>query len=202
MKADPMCAAAPARTALALLACTLAGCAATSSPGHQAGEPSWPRLALAPAALGCGVSVQQQLTVQPPGEDAQQLDALLQVDAQAVRLALFHLGQRMGSLHWDGLRLQAQLSPWWPSRLVPAQVLGDMQLALWPLAAVAAALPARWSVVDADGVRRLAESGQARVEVRGTGADSFEIVYPQAAWRLRIASPGGMQPCAAAGAAP
>lgn len=202
MMVDRMHAAAPARIALVLLACALAGCAATSAPGLQAGGPPWPRLALAPAALGCGVSVQQQLTVQPPGQDAQQLDALLEVDAQTVRLALFHLGQRMGVLRWDGTRLGTQLSPWWPAPLVPAQVLSDMQLALWPLAAIAPTLPPRWSVTEADGVRRLVHAGQTHVEVRRAGADAFEIVYPQAAWRLRIASPGGMQPCAAAGAAP
>lgn len=181
--------------------CALAGC--TSAPTVPAAERAAPlQLALAPAALGCSLAVQQQLTVQPPNGSAQTLDALLEVDGQSVRLALFHLGQRMGALSWDGQQLQTQLSRWWPAQLPPAQVLSDMQLALWPAPAIAQALPAGWQVQDGAQGRRLTHQGQLRVEVQAAGADAFDIRYAPVAWGLQVASPGGMQPCTATQEAP
>lgn len=190
------------RAASAAAACALAACSSAPRSQHasassvSSASTAPLQLALAPAALGCTLAVQQQLTVQPPGQSTQTLEALLEVDGQAVRLALFHLGQRMGSLRWDGQQLQTQLSRWWPAQLPPAQVLGDMQLALWPVSAIAQALPQGWTVQASGQGRRLAFEGQEKVAVQATGADAFEIRYAPAAWRLQVASPGGMQPCA------
>lgn len=190
------------RAASAAAACVLAACSSAPRSQHASASSvssasTVPlQLALAPAALGCTLAVQQQLTVQPPGQTTQTLEALLEVDGQAVRLALFHLGQRMGSLRWDGQQLQTQLSRWWPAQLPPAQVLGDMQLALWPVSAIAQALPQGWTVQATGDGRRLAFEDQEKVAVQATGADAFEIRYAPAAWRLQVASPGGMQPCA------
>lgn len=178
--------------------CVLAGCA--NGPVATGAMPL--QLALAPAALGCGLAVQQQLTVQPPSGVAQTLDALLEVDAQGVRLALFHMGQSMGALYWDGQQLQTALSRWWPAQLPPAQVLSDMQLALWPVPAIVQALPAGWQVLEAAQGRRLSFKGQVRADVQAAGADSFDIRYAPAGWSLHVASPGGMQPCAAEQEAP
>lgn len=197
MKTVPGFALRPAVWAASAVLCALAGC--SSTPVAQSAERMAPlQLALAPAALGCSLAVQQQLTVQPPNGSAQTLDALLEVDGQVVRLALFHLGQRMGTLSWDGAQLQTQLSRWWPAQLPPAQVLSDMQLALWPVPAIAQALPADWQVQGSAQGRRLSYQGQQRVEVLAAGADAFDIRYAPAAWSLQVASPGGMQPCAAA----
>lgn len=174
--------------------CALAGCTNTPAvPGAERAAAL--QLALAPAALGCSVAVQQQLTVKPPQGAAQTLDALLEVDGQTVRLALFHLGQRMGALSWDGEQLQTQLSRWWPAQLPPAQVLSDMQLALWPVSAIAQALPVGWLVQDGVRGRHLSYQGQVRVEVQAAGVDAFDIRYTPAAWSLHVASFGGMQPC-------
>ena len=195
MKTVPGFALRPAVWAASAVLCALAGC--SSTPVAQPAERMAPlQLALAPAALGCSLAVQQQLTVQPPNGSVQTLDALLEVDGQVVRLALFHLGQRMGTLSWDGAQLQTQLSRWWPAQLPPAQVLSDMQLALWPVSAIAQALPAGWQVQDSAQGRRLSYQGQQRVEVLTVGADAFDIRYAPAAWSLQVASPGGMQPCA------
>jgi hypothetical protein len=161
-------------------------------------------LALAPDALGCSVAVQQQLMVQAPGQPTQALDALLEVDAHNVRLALFHMGQRMGILLWDGQQLQTQLSRWWPAQLPPAQVLSDMQLALWPASAVVQALPEGW-VLEEKGqgpTRHLAFQGQERITIQAVGAQAFDIRYAPAAWQLHVASPGGMQPCVGTKEAP
>ncbi|WP_291591444.1 DUF3261 domain-containing protein [Comamonas sp. UBA7528] len=178
--------------------CVLTGCA--SGPVATGAAPL--QLALAPAALGCSVAVQQQLTVQPPSAAVQTLDALLEVDGQAVHLALFHMGQRMGVLHWDGQQLQTELSRWWPAQLPPAQVLSDLQLALWPVAAIAQALPAGWQVQEAAQGRLLSYKGQVRTDVLAAGAGAFDIRYVPAGWSLHVASPGGLQPCAVGQEAP
>lgn len=178
--------------------CMLVGCASAPVGSRKVERTAPLQLALAPVSLGCSLAVQQQLTVLPPSGSAQTLDALLEVDGQSVRLALFHLDQRMGALSWDGQQLQTQLSRWWPAQLSPAQVLSDMQLALWPAPAIAQALPAGWQVQDGAQVRRLTHQGQLRVEVQAVGRDAFDIRYAPVAWSLQVASPGGMQPCMAA----
>ena len=192
-----------AACAAIITASTLAGCSTAPEARAPQGDATPPRLALPPAALGCELALQQHLVVQAPGQPAQELDALLEVDAQTVRLALVHLGQRVGVIVWDGQQLQAELSRWWPAQLAPAQVLGDMQLALWPVDAIARDLPASWMLQEvgtpSGSARRLSHQGQTRVEIRPAGSDGFEIVYAAGAWQLRVASPGGMRPCADAG---
>lgn len=192
-----------AACAAIITASTLAGCSTAPTARAPQGDATPPRLALPPAALGCELALQQHLVVQAPGQPAQELDALLEVDAQTVRLALVHLGQRVGVIVWDGQQLQAELSRWWPAQLAPAQVLGDMQLALWPVDAIARDLPASWMLQEvgtpSGSARRLSHQGQTRVEIRPAGSDGFEIVYVAGAWQLRVASPGGMRPCANAG---
>ena len=190
-------------SAAIITASALAGCSTAPEARAPQGDATPPRLALPPAALGCALALQQHLVVQAPGQPAQELDALLEVDAQTVRLALVHLGQRVGVIVWDGRQLQAELSRWWPAQLAPAQVLGDMQLALWPVDAIAQALPASWVLeevgMSGGSARHLSHQGQTRVEIRPAGSDGFEIVYAAGAWQLRVASPGGMRPCANAG---
>ncbi|WP_199136295.1 DUF3261 domain-containing protein [Delftia sp. ASV31] len=192
-----------AACAAIITASTLAGCSTAPEARAPQGDATPPRLALPPAALGCELALQQHLVVQAPGQPAQELDALLEVDTQTVRLALVHLGQRVGVIVWDGQQLQTELSRWWPAQLAPAQVLGDMQLALWPVDAIARDLPASWMLQEvgtpSGSARRLSHQGQTRVEIRPAGSDGFEIVYAAGAWQLRVASPGGMRPCANAG---
>lgn len=179
---------------LAVLVAWLAGCASGPTVG-VADAPVSLQLALPAAALGCTLAVQQHLTVQPPGQSAQELEALLEVDARSVRLALFHLGQRMGTLTWDGKQLHTELSRWWPAQLPPAQVFSDMQLALWPAAAIEKALPANWTMLEKHSIRRLSYKGLERISVQSSGADAFDIRYAPTVWQLHVASPGGMQPC-------
>lgn len=186
------------QSAVVLLASALLlGCAV---PAQHRPVPAAPmRLALPPAALGCSVAVQQRLTVVPPYAAEQTLEALLEVDAQQVQLALFHMGQRMGVLAWDGVQLRRDLSRWWPAQLEPEQVLSDLQLALWPAQSIRQALPATWSLEEIVSGRRLLQAHEPRVQVMNMGGDRLEIRYPQGAWTLRIDSPGGMQPCRGAG---
>lgn len=185
----------------------LAGCALQPAPQRestaQAAHAS-PRLALAlaPAALGCSAAVQQRLTVQPPGQAAKELEALLEVDAHSMKLAILNLGQMVGTLEWDGVQLQPQLSRWWPAVLEPEQVLSDVQLAFWPPQAISAALPEGWSLAVSAAGRVLQYRGSERVRVRAAGANALELVYQQGAWSLRIDSPGGADLCSNAAEAP
>lgn len=179
----------------ALGALLLAGCASTGSIQPAARTPL---LALAPSALGCSIAVQQRLTVEQPGKPAQQIDALLEVDPQAVRLAFFLMGQGMGTMVWDGSRWDNQLSRYWPVQLAPEQVLSDLQLAFWPALALQQAVQAPWQVKSSTNGRRLLRDGQEHVRVQFVGASAVEIVYPQGPWTLRVESPGGSNLCASA----
>ncbi|QIL80961.1 DUF3261 domain-containing protein [Diaphorobacter sp. HDW4A] len=188
---------APWLTGIALAA-LLAGC--TSVPRQQvdaesAGQVGSPWLALAPSALGCAAAVQQRLTVQPPGQSAKELDALLEVDAGSMRLAILNLGQMVGTLDWNGTKLDPQLSRWWPAVLKPEQVLSDVQLAFWPEAEISRALPAQWTLVATPNERVLKYAGAQRVKVRYLDANALEVVYQQGNWSLRIDTPGGADLC-------
>jgi hypothetical protein len=168
-----------------------AGCVSRSEP--DAAPP--PVLALPPAALGCEVAVQQRLTVKPPGRPAQQVETLLEVDAQTVRLAFFAIGQNIGSFAWNGYQWEKQLSPHWPVQLAPEQVLSDVQLAFWPLPAVQQGLPSAWQVEESEAGRRLLRDGQEQVLVRFIDRSSIEIIYPAGPFALRVESPGGAHLC-------
>lgn len=184
----------PGGLAAAACAVLLAGCA---SPGAPDATRS-PLLALAPAALRCEVAVQQRLTVEAPGRPAQQLEALLEVDAEAVRLAFFVMGQGMGTLVWDGWQWDKQLSRHWPAQLAPEQVLSDLQLAFWPARAVQRAVQPPWSVEAGPTGRRLLRDGREQVRVQFIGNSAVEIIYPGGPFTLRVESPGGSQLCAPA----
>ena len=109
-------------------------------------------LKLAPAAIGASFSVQQHLTVERGGR-TDELDAALEVDALRLDLVGLALGQRVLSIHYDGSRLTEWRHPMLPSQVRADAVLQDLQLTLWPLATLRAALPPGWQVSD-DGLRR------------------------------------------------
>ncbi|WP_082604253.1 DUF3261 domain-containing protein [Acidovorax sp. Root217] len=184
----------PGALAAAMCAVLLAGCASLGAPDATRS----PLLALAPAALRCEVAVQQRLTVEVPGRPAQQLEALLEVDAEAVRLAFFVMGQGMGTLVWDGWQWDKQLSRYWPAQLAPEQVLSDLQLAFWPARAVQRAVQPPWSVEAGPTGRRLLRDGREQVRVQFIGNSAVEIIYPGGPFTLRVESPGGSQLCAPA----
>ncbi len=183
-----------ARLGAALSTLVLAACASTPTPD----APRSPLLALKPSALGCEVAVQQRLTLKQAGKPLQQLDALLEVDAQAVRVAFFVVGQGMGSMVWDGRQLDKQLSRHWPAQLVPEQILSDLQLAFWPAQHVQRALQAPWQMDVTDSGRSLLRDGSEQVRVQFLGRDAVEITYPAGPFVLRVESPGGHQLCTSA----
>ena len=130
-----------------LIALLLAGCATTTAPPVQRLG-----LRLAPADLGEPVSVQQHLTVERGGR-IDELDAALEVDASHLTLVGLAFGQRVLSIDYDGKDIKEWRHAMLPSQVRAEDVLQDLQLALWPQAALAAQLPPGWQVED-DGLLR------------------------------------------------
>lgn len=124
----------------------LAGCATPPPPQARLG------LKLPPAALGASISVQQHLKVERAGR-TDDLDVALQVEPEAIDVVGLAFGQRVLTLHYDGKDMKE-----WRHMMLPAQVkaddvLEDMQLTLWPVEAVAQALPPGWRIAE-EGLRR------------------------------------------------
>jgi len=130
----------------AAFACGVAGCATAPATKARLG------LKLAPAALGESISVQQHLKVERDGR-TDEMDVALQVEPDAVDVVGLAFGQRVLSLRYDGKQLTEWRHVMLPSQVRADDVLEDLQLTLWPLAAVAQALPAGWRVGE-HGLRR------------------------------------------------
>lgn len=127
----------------------LAGCATqTGAPAARLG------LKLAPAALGEAISIQQHLTVERGGR-IDELDAAIEVDDVHVEMVGLAFGQRVLTLNYDGKELRSWRHLMLPSQVKGEDVLEDMQLALWPVEAVALALPAGWRIEEKGMQRRL-----------------------------------------------
>lgn len=193
------CALAPGRdvASVAPVAPTPASAATDSAAGPSAALPS---LRLAPAALGRSLALQQRVQARFPaasgGVETREAVTLLEVDARQVRLAALASGQVLARLTWDGKTLDTWRAPWAPAQLAPERVLDDLQLALWPSAAVASALPAGWTI-EADARRRVLRYRQAVVtEVTFPSADTIVISQHRVGYVLTITTlaTGALQP--------
>ncbi|WP_220484736.1 DUF3261 domain-containing protein [Stenotrophomonas koreensis] len=149
--------------ALCLLLLAAGGCAGNGPrPGAAV---ALPPLRLAPSSLPAPLALQQALQFRL-GSHQREMTALLESDADAVRLAVQAMGQTGVRLSWDGRQLQQQRAPWLPSQVRGERVLDDLQFAYWPEDAIAAALPAGWQLqVSADG-RQLRHAGKTWLETR------------------------------------
>jgi hypothetical protein len=178
-------------TTAALLVLTACATAPTRPPAPTVALPS---LALSPAAFGDAVSLSQRLSfahdLDPGGPRT--LEALLEIDVAALRLAGFALGQRVFTLRWDGAALDEERDPHLPAQIQSRQVLRDVQLVYWPAEAVRAALPPGWTLEDAHGHRALLHDGTPWVTVRYEGeprwVGSTELVNLAEHYRLTIES--------------
>lgn len=136
--------------ALAGLMLALGGCASLP----PAPVPDRLSLMLSPASLGAVISVQQHIKVER-GNRIDALEVALEVDAAQLNLVGLAFAQRVLTLQYDGRSLQS-----WRHAMLPAQVRGedvlqDLQLTLWPIEAIRAALPVGWQVEDKGLQRRL-----------------------------------------------
>ena len=155
-----------ARMKAAALALTLAlaGCATTAPPPvARLG------LMLPPAALGASISVQQHLTVERGGR-TDDLEVALQVEPDAIDMVGLAFSQRVLTLHYDGARLTSWRHAMLPSQVRAEDVLEDMQLTLWPAAAIAAQLPPGWRIAEQGLTRTLYLDEQPVMRIAYSGA--------------------------------
>ena len=168
------------------LALALAGCA--SVPARAPAAPrETPQLRLAPALLGHALNLQQHLTLQAPGRE-QQLDVLLEADAQHVRMGVVAMGQVAARLDWDGATLTEERAPWWPQAVSGSRILSDLQLTLWPVAAIQAALPAGWQLAESGNVRTLTQDGEVVTIITRSSPQVVELDQRREHFKLRIES--------------
>lgn len=168
------------RAAWALLPLALAGCA-SAPPEARLG------LKLAPAALGASIGVQQHLRVERNGR-VDDLDVALEVDAQRVEMVGLAFGQRVLTLSYDGKEMTSWRHVMLPSQVRAEDVLEDLQLTLWPAAAIRAALPAGWRI-DEQGLRRtLSLNGETvlRIDYSGQPRWSGTVVLDNLRYRYRL----------------
>ncbi len=175
---------APAFAPLAALAAALllTACAdRTPPPAARLG------LKLAPAALGASISVQQHLRVERNGR-SDELDVALEVEPQKLELVGLALGQRVLSLSYDGKALTSWRHAMLPSQVRAEDVLEDMQLTLWPVAAVRAALPAGWQVEEQGLRRTLSLNGEPIMVINysGTPRWSGKLVLDNLRYKYRL----------------
>ena len=142
----------------------LCGCVTTPQP-----TPSRPELLLrlAPATLGRELALTQRITMVRDG-DRKSFDALLEVDADAVRVALIAMGQTLGTLTWDGKDFTSRVSTHVPPVVTAERIITDVQLAWWPVDVVRAALPPGFELDEVGGTRTLKKDGARFVTVTST----------------------------------
>lgn len=169
------------RLAALALAAALAGCASAPPPPARLG------LKLPPAALGTSISVQQHLKVERNGR-IDDLDVALQVEPEAVDVVGLAFGQRVLSLHYDGNEVKEWRHVMLPRQVRAEDVLEDMQLTLWPVEAVARALPAGWRIEE-QGLRRtlyLRDEAVMRIAYSGTPRWSGTVVLENLRYKYRL----------------
>ena len=170
---------------IAAAALATLGACASAPPRAAPGEA--PQLRLAPALLGHPLSLQQHLTLQAPGRE-QQLDVLLEADAQHVQLGVVAMGQVAARLDWDGTTLTEERASWWPQAVSGARILSDLQLTLWPVAAIQAALPAGWVLAESGNVRTLSQDGEVVTVITHTAPAVVELDQRREHFKLKIES--------------
>ena len=144
-------------------------------------------LKLAPAALGEPLSVQQHLRVERNGR-SDELDVALEVDQDKLELVGLALGQRVLSLSYDGKELASWRHALLPSQVKAEDVLEDMQLTLWPVAAVRAALPPGWQVEEQGLRRTLSLNGEPIMVIQYSGLPrwSGKLVLENLRYKYRL----------------
>lgn len=130
---------------------------------------------------------QRQKLVLSMGDQQHTLLADLQVDPNGQQMVLLTpLGQTVAQLAYDNRSArQAGPSGPWPAQLTPATLLGLVQLAWWPTAAVRAGLDSGWTVEESAGSRRILPSagGGSRIDIGYTPPQGpyrhIRMVLPQ-----------------------
>jgi hypothetical protein len=166
------------RAALLLAVVTLGACQSAPPAAHavrpvQPAQPAHPALA-PPDAVGARSASQVIHAVY----GARSVVLRTAIETGPGRLDVVGVtatGQRVFSAHYDGNSVDAKKSPFVPAELDPERVLADVQLALWPLAAVQTAFRERGLTVTEPfaGVRRLSRGEVLLGEVHYASPDPW-----------------------------
>lgn len=165
----------------------LAACAGAPTMPSPPAVAAAPVLRLSPASLGHELSVQQQLEF-VAGDRRQVVDALLEVDAAEVRLALLAAGQTALRLQWDGHDLRETRAPWLPAMLSSERVLSDLQWVQWPAEVIREALPAGWSLREDKGSRQVLQADEVVLDIRFPSPGIAELNQRREHYQLLIRS--------------
>jgi hypothetical protein len=148
-------------------------------------------LALSPASFGRTLSLQQQVHVEYADRTVD-LDAVLDIAPDSLTLVGMAFGQRMLTLRYNGVTLDEKRHPMLPRDVRGADILTDVQVALWPADAVRAALPAGWTLTDSDTLRTLSKGALEMVTISYDAAPHWSALVTlrnlRYAYRLVIRS--------------
>lgn len=135
-----------------------------------------PRPLLTPAALGAPHQGLHLISGVIAGHDLQFQCVVTIEPARSTLIALSAQGQRWFTLRHDGATLSLDRSPDAPQGVDPQRVLADLQLALWPLPALQAAMAGTaWDVSEpAVSTRRLRRAGRLIAEVHYRDSDPWQ----------------------------
>ncbi len=170
------------------LACGLLLAACTGLNSNPDGmPPARLGLRLSPAALGTTISLQQHLKVERNGH-IDELDAALEVDAAQLQLVGLAFGQRVLQLSYDGSKLASWRHPMLPAQLRAEDVLEDIELALWPVEALAAGLPPGWRIEESGLRRTVYLDGQPVTSIVYSGAPRWSgtVVLENFRYKYRL----------------
>ncbi|KFL37850.1 hypothetical protein N788_01395 [Arenimonas donghaensis DSM 18148 = HO3-R19] len=170
---------------IALAAAALLAACSTQPP--RAVARGMPSLQLAPSSLGGTLALQQRL-VFTHGQRSDTVDALLEADADSVRVVLHQHGQVMLRLVWDGESLRQDRAAQLPEALSAQRVLDDLQLVHWPAPAIRAALPPGWQLLEAPGARHLLNHGETVASVSWPDEHAARLDNHREGYRLDIRS--------------
>jgi hypothetical protein len=113
---------------------------------------------------------------------------LLEADAQHVQMGVVAMGQVAARLDWDGTTLTENRASWWPQAVSGSRILSDLQLTLWPVAAIQSALPTGWRIVEDGNVRTLSQDGAVVTVISRTGPQVVELDQQREHFKLKIES--------------
>jgi hypothetical protein len=103
-------------------------------------------------------------------------------------MALVAMGQVAARLDWDGTTLTETKAPWWPDQVSGARILSDLQLTLWPVDAIQAALPAGWRLVEDGNVRTLMQGDDVVTVITRSSPSVVELDERRVRFKLKIES--------------
>lgn len=95
-------------------------------------------------------------------------------------------GPRLATISWDEIGVHEERTPIAPPQVPTANILSDLFVALWPLEAVAAALPEGVTVTEADGVRTISQGGIALMTITPDSTNAARSVVRNEAFGYEV----------------